>query len=134
MPEPVSLHHETVLKSQRASDLAMNSTSSNIHMEGFPCHLDLLKLHRAKILQEMTLAPALAADVGAFLEQVRSEHSEAAGVHPLDVVFVGVHNRRSDYLEHMKKMYGRAHTMSIKFYEVMFLYCTVEDYDLEQHF
>ena len=90
----------------------------NVYVSDFPLHLKGIMKIKDTVLNDLRLRPDLAEEVNRQLEMIKGQHSAKFEIPAKDVVFVAVHNRRTDYLSHMSDLYRGGHSMSTKYFEV----------------
>ena len=96
----------------------MGSNSSNaIMIVGYPCHLEMIAAGRERFMRELKFSPRVVNEVQKTLDRVRRKFNARYSHPENEITFVGVHNRRSDYLRHMKKLYRGGHLLSKKYFE-----------------
>ena len=72
---------------------------------------------RERLMKELKFSTRVVNEVKKNLDRVRWKFNGRNSGPEREITFVGVHNRRSDYLQHMKELYGGGHLLSKKYFE-----------------
>ena len=75
--------------------------------------------------KEFKFSTRVVNEVMMTLDRVRKKFNARHPYPKREITFVGVHNRRSDYLRHMKALYRGGHLLSKKYFEArkLFFFC-----------
>ena len=100
---------------QNGSALIGKAKADFITMSMYPHHIQYIVKYKREVLQEFTFSDEITAAVKSFLENVRNK-ARGMGIHG-SLTFVGVHNRRTDYREFLRKEV-KGHLVSTDYFKV----------------
>ena len=100
---------------QNGSALITKAKTDFISMSMYPHHIQYIVKYKREVLQEFTFSDEITAAAKSFLENVK-HRARGMGING-SLTFVGVHNRRTDYREFLRKEV-KGHLVSTDYFEV----------------
>ena len=100
---------------QNGSALIAKAKTDFISMSLYPHHIQYIVQYKREVLQEFTFSDEITAAVKSFLENVKNR-AWGMGING-SLTFVGVHNRRTDYKEFLRKEV-KGHLVSTDYFKV----------------
>ena len=95
--------HTKLLHVVRASSAkVLFSNASNVNIAGFPNDMERYKMYKAELLDEFTFDKGVLRCARLFLHNLKLQHRNSTGTEK-DILFVGVHVRRTDYSHYLAK-------------------------------